>query len=68
MKSSGTYLSYLLRLWRSGPDEQAPWRASLECPLTGERQGFANLRDLFAFLESVVHKSQEPNAGAGDSA
>jgi hypothetical protein len=29
-----------------------PGRASLESPLTGERMGFASLKELFAFLES----------------
>ena len=52
------YLSYLLRLWRENDSEGAHgietvvWRASLERPQAGERQGFANLADLFAFLES----------------
>ena len=51
------YLSYLLRLWRENDGERAHgietavWRASLERPQAGERQGFANLADLFAFLE-----------------
>lgn len=31
--------------------EKTVWRASLENPHTGERQGFANLTDLFIFLE-----------------
>jgi hypothetical protein len=52
------YLSYLLRLWRENDSEgahgieTAVWRASLERPQAGERRGFANLADLFAFLES----------------
>jgi hypothetical protein len=57
------YHSYLLRLWRessareagdgpaASPEQGAEvWRASLESPQAGERQGFANLEDLFAFL------------------
>jgi hypothetical protein len=58
------YCSYLLRLWRENDNEmlhqvdEAPahtasrpiWLASLESSLTGKRQGFANLEDLFAFL------------------
>lgn len=47
------YRSYLLRLWRVGPEEAA-WRASLESPHTGELTGFASLEDLFAFLETEV--------------
>ena len=49
------YRSYLLRLWRVGPEEAA-WRASLESPHTGELTGFANLEDLFAFLEKEVRE------------
>jgi hypothetical protein len=58
------YLSYLVRLWRdddqdtpcridgapSRTDEKVIWRASLESALTGKRQSFASLDDLFAFL------------------
>jgi hypothetical protein len=48
------YVSYLLRLWRTGSGKKAVWRASLEDPLTGERQGFASLKDLVAFLEAHI--------------
>jgi hypothetical protein len=51
-KRQRDYLSYLLRLWRSGKDRDSGWRASLESPTTGERQGFASLEALFAFLEA----------------
>ena len=47
------YLAYLLRLWQVEEGENAPWRASLESPQTGERRGFAGLAELFAFLERV---------------
>ena len=46
------YLSYLLRMWRTGSEGQAVWRASLENPFTGERKGFANLKDLVTFLQN----------------
>jgi hypothetical protein len=49
------YLSYLLRLWQASPGDPPGdppvWRASLESPQAGARQGFASLGDLFAFLE-----------------
>lgn len=45
------YLSYLLRLWRVSGEGEAPWRASLESPHTGERRGFANLDRLCEFLQ-----------------
>lgn len=51
------YRSYLLRLWQAHVDGELVWRASLESPHTRERRGFADLEDLFTFLES--------EAGAG---
>lgn len=48
------YLSYLVRLWRTGdqhPFGRRVWRASLESPHTGERWSFASLEELFDFLE-----------------
>jgi hypothetical protein len=62
------YFSYLLRLWRedddglpqqvNGPTDQLEskpvWLASLESSLTGQRQGFASLDELFAFLRRQV--------------
>jgi hypothetical protein len=47
-KATTEYRSYLLRLWHTG--EAGAWKASLEDPLTGGRQGFGNLRALFTFL------------------
>jgi hypothetical protein len=44
------YLSYLLRLWQTSDDGEQIWRASLESPGTGERQGFASIEDLICFL------------------
>ena len=48
------YRSYLLRLWPTRSKGQVIWRASLESPHTGQRKGFASLRDLFAFLEQEI--------------
>jgi hypothetical protein len=48
------YLSYLLRLWQDNDDDQPIWRASLQSSLTEERQGFAGLDELFAFLRQQV--------------
>jgi hypothetical protein len=56
MNQQRRYLSYLLRLWQesggSAPGDPPLWRASLEWPQSGDRQGFASLEDLFAFLEN----------------
>ncbi len=53
------YLSYLLRLWCTEQSPAACWRASLEDSHTGERIGFANLEELFAFLMEQVEPSRE---------
>jgi hypothetical protein len=45
------YLAYMLRVWKARTDGGTVWRASLESPHTGERQAFADLAALFAFLE-----------------
>jgi hypothetical protein len=52
MKQPPGYLSYLLRLWQAGSRDRTVWRASLENPMTGERRGFATLKELFTFLET----------------
>ena len=48
------YLSYLLRLWQIESEGQLVWRASLESPKTGQRQGFAGLAEMVAFLEGQM--------------
>ena len=45
------YYSFLLRLWQIRSGGKVVWRASLESAQTGERCGFADLANLFAFLE-----------------
>ena len=67
MERPQNYISYLLRMWRSGQDE-ATWKASLESPLTGERQGFASLEDLWAFLQAqtdIRNNDKTENASQG---
>ena len=55
------YLSYLLRLWQASPGDPSGdppvWRASLESPQAGARQGFASLHELFVFLENETRSS-----------
>jgi hypothetical protein len=48
------YVAYLLRLWREKGGESTQWRASLQDPHTGEKEGFASLGALFAYLRRVV--------------
>jgi hypothetical protein len=57
VKQQRRYLAYLLRLWQASPGEPSMWRASLERPQSDERQGFASLADLFAFLENETGSS-----------
>jgi hypothetical protein len=54
----GSYLAYLLRIWQVKDPGQLVWRASLEDPHTGERQGFASLEALIAFLREQVRDRQ----------
>jgi hypothetical protein len=56
MNQPPSYLSYLLRLWQSGRRDKMVWRASLENPMTGDRRGFASLKELFAFLETQAEQ------------
>ncbi|HEY65246.1 MAG TPA: hypothetical protein G4O02_11815 [Caldilineae bacterium] len=51
------YISYLLRLWQVDESEGGGWRASIEDPHTGERQGFASLEAFFTFLQERVDTS-----------
>jgi hypothetical protein len=44
------YQTYLLRLWYAQVQGKKQWRASIESPHTGERQLFASLEQLFAFV------------------
>jgi hypothetical protein len=46
------YHAGLLRLWRDGPG--GPWRASLQDAESGERIGFADLEQLFAYLRRLA--------------
>ena len=58
------YHSFLLRLWRVQVDGKLVWRASLENPFTGERKGFANMRELVANLEPLVNDANEDESEA----
>jgi hypothetical protein len=52
--------SYLLRLWRDGPD--GAWRASLRDAESGERLGFADLDHLFAYLRRLTDDTPDGRA------
>jgi hypothetical protein len=61
------YVSYLLRLWQIRSEGELVWRASLESPHTGERQGFANLDDLFDFLQKQTGAVSDANGGQNEA-
>lgn len=52
------YMAYLLRLWRVTVAGRVCWRASLECPHTGERLGFADADSLWAFLSAQMQSEE----------
>lgn len=62
------YTSFLVRLWREPQDSGEPpatdreWLAQVEHIPTGERQYFASLEDLFAFIRE---QAAGPPAGKG---
>jgi hypothetical protein len=62
MNGRRRYLSYLLRLWETSNGERQIWRASLESPGSGQRQGFASLQSLIEFLEAQI---EHPGEGEG---
>jgi hypothetical protein len=55
VRQEGVYQSYMLRLWRSGVDEQgvAVWRARLEAVATHERHYFSSVSALSQFLNEL---------------
>ena len=61
---SDGYQVYLLRLWRARCQDQWEWRASIESPGTGERQSFASLEQLSAYLGEQCER-QVPHAPDG---
>lgn len=58
----GDYHSYLVRIWRPGP--QVGWRIMAEAVATGERRSFASLEELCAFLQTELRASAAPPDGA----
>ena len=60
------YLSYLLRLWSMREDGDMVWRASLETALSGQRESFASLDDLFDFLRKQTVISSDGTRARGD--
>jgi hypothetical protein len=51
-----SYQTYLMHLWRVSYKGKRQWRASIESPHTGERQVFAGLEQLFAYLSEQCER------------
>ncbi len=58
------YRAYLLRLWNANTSGPSAWRASLEDTHTGERRGFADLEQLYAFLAEQIGGSPDGEGSA----
>ena len=56
------YRSYLLRLWME-PNNPPEWRAMLESPVSGERNGFATLEALFEFIQQETGRLEQEIGG-----
>ena len=63
------YHSYLLRFWavRGRDNLPAVWRFSLTEPHTGDRQGFADLDTLVAFLRGQIQSEPLPDREGGEN-
>jgi hypothetical protein len=60
------YVSYLLRLWQAHSNDTWVWRASLEDSHTGARHSFADLSQLFTFIEKQVDNEGSFNKHQSD--
>lgn len=58
--AGGPYLAYLLRLWQVDTEEGPVWRASLQSADGTERQAFADLARLSAFLVARTRQEEGP--------
>ena len=59
MNKDSPYLAYMLRLWQVNYQGSPMWRALLESPHTGERKGFADIKQLLAFLQEKTAPAAE---------
>lgn len=54
MNDERQYLAYMVRLWTVRRNGDRLWRASVEDVRTGERQAFADVAGLVAFLQAAI--------------
>jgi len=50
----------ILRLWRDDCGPDAPWRCSVEDPLSRQRRGFSTLAELVPFLHLLTTTPIQP--------
>jgi hypothetical protein len=62
------YRAYLVRLWQTHSGGQVVWRASVQDARGGERDAFADLQALFAFLEEKTYARTGREVQAGEPA
>lgn len=58
----------ILRLWRDSDTADAPWRCSVEDPLSRHRRGFSTLADLVPFLQLFTASREQRQAPAPSAA
>jgi hypothetical protein len=56
------YCAYLVRLWQDSP--YTPWRAAAQSVQSGETVRFADMEQLFAFLQAATTGQPAANAQA----
>ena len=63
MTGTGSYASFLVRLWRDATGEEAadgaPWQAELESIQSGESWRFGDVAALVAFLEARFQEAEQ---------
>lgn len=57
------YCAYLVRLWQDSPT--SAWRASAQSAQTGTTVRFADLEELFVFLQMQTDGKRLPNCAIG---
>lgn len=65
MNDEQRYLAYMVRLWTVQRNGGRLWRASVEDVRTGERQAFADVAGLEAFLQAAM--AEEPPAAVTEN-
>jgi hypothetical protein len=56
MAGDQRYLAFMVRLWTVHHDGELMWRASVEDAHTSERHAFADVAELFDFLQLVMDR------------